>query len=417
MPGRRQQTQIFVKGLGGEKPVVPVDPRALEKAAQRKLSREAFAYVAGGAGLEQTMEANRQAFEKWQIVPRVLRDVTQRDLSAPLLGMTLPAPLMLAPIGVLEMAHPRADLAVAEAAASRGVPFVFSSQASVPMEECAEAMERVRPGAPRLFQLYWSTDERVVRSFVRRAEACGCRALVLTLDTTMLGWRMRDLDLAYLPFLRGKGIAQYTSDPAFRAALDEELPAPTVRPRLRLSTLRALWAQRRAVPDDTRRTGRRAVQRFVQTYSRPSLTWDDLARLRDMTSLPVVLKGILHPGDAREALARGVDGIYVSNHGGRQVDGAVGALNALPGIAEAVAGRVPVLFDSGVRTGADMFKARALGADAVCIGRPYVYGLALAGRRGVEAVIDHFVAELDLTMGLSGQTCLRDLDADVLRNA
>ncbi len=417
MSGRRQQTEIFVRGVGGEMPVVPVDPRRLEEAARQQMTPEAFAYVAGGAGLEATVAANRAAFARHQIVPRVLRDVSQRDLSVTFLGQTYPTPLLLAPIGVLEVAHPDADRAVAEAAASRGVPMVFSSQASVPMEACAAAMERVQPGAPRFFQLYWSTDERVVQSFVGRAEACGCSALVLTLDTTLLGWRPRDLDLAYLPFLRGKGIAQYTSDPAFREALAEPLDAPAVRPRLRPSTVRTLLAQRRNAPDGTLATGRRAVQRFVQTYSRPSLTWDDLETLRGMTRLPILLKGILHPDDAREAVRRGMDGVVVSNHGGRQVDGAVGALDALPGVVEAAGGRVPVLFDSGIRTGSDVFKALALGATAVCVGRPYAYGLALAGRRGVEAVLDYLLADFDLTLGLSGHARADAVPRAALRSA
>ncbi|MDX1532530.1 MAG: alpha-hydroxy-acid oxidizing protein, partial [Rhodothermales bacterium] len=417
-PGRARQRAVYVGGVAGSKPAVPVAPAALEAAAERAMSDEGFAYVAGGAGMEATMAANRSALDRRRIVPRVLRDVSRRDLSAELLGMALPAPLFLAPVGVLEMAHPEADLAVARAAAAEGVPFVFSSQASVPMEACAEAMERVRPGAPRLFQLYWSTSDDLVRSFVRRAEACGCRAVVLTLDTTMLGWRPRDLDLAYLPFLEGKGIAQYTSDPVFRQVLRDAATQPDgaedAAPPINLSSLRTAAKQARAHPGgflDALRSGeaRAAVQRFVATYSRPSLTWDDLAFLRDATSLPIVLKGLLHPEDAAEAVERGADAVYVSNHGGRQVDGAVGALDALPGVVEAVGGRVPVLFDSGVRGGADVFKAVASGARSVGLGRPYVYGLAVAGEAGVRETIRNVVAELDLTLGLAGHAAVRAL--------
>lgn len=367
------------------------------------MSAEAFAYVAGGAGAERTMAANREAFERWRIVPRVLRDVAERDSSITLFGQRLPSPMLLAPIGVLEMAHRDADLAVARAAAAEGVPMIFSSQASVPMEQCAAAMG----DAPRWFQLYWSRSDDLVRSFVRRAESCGCSAIVLTLDTTLLGWRPRDLDLGYLPFLHGKGIAQYTSDPVFRASLGEPLGAEAPKTRVTASSLRAFASMVRHYPGrlpEKLRSGapRAAVQRFVATYSRPSLTWENLSFLRELTQLPIVLKGVLHPDDAREAIARGMNGIIVSNHGGRQVDGAIASLDALPPIVAAVQGRVPVLLDSGVRTGADVFKAFALGATAVCLGRPWVYGLALGGEAGVREVIGNVRAELDLTMGLAG---------------
>jgi lactate 2-monooxygenase len=389
------------------------------------MSAEAFAYVAGGAGAEQTMLANRAAFDRYPIVPRVLRDVSVRDTSVELFGATLPSPLLLAPIGVLEMAHRDADLAVARAAAAEGIPMIFSSQASVPMEQCASAMGT----SPRWFQLYWSKSDDLVRSFVARAERCGCTAIVLTLDTTLLGWRPRDLDLAYLPFLEGKGIAQYTSDPAFRECLRGEgvrgqgsgSSASTDAPgaRLTVSSLRAFASMMRRYPGGMReklRSGepRAAVQRFVNTYSRPSLTWDELSTLREMTRLPLVLKGVLHPDDAREAIARGMNGIIVSNHGGRQVDGAIATMDALPAIVDAAGGRVPVLLDSGVRGGSDVFKALALGATAVCLGRPWVYGLALGGEAGVRAVIRNVLAEFDLTMGLAGCAAVGEISVGAL---
>ena len=419
--GPRRQRSVFVSGLAGTPPEVPADYGRLEAAAQRAMSAEGFAYVAGGAGQERTADANRAAFARHPIVPRVLRGADPRDLSTTLFGDALPAPVLLAPIGVLEMAHRDADLAVARAAAALGVPFVFSSQASVPMEETAAAMDAVRDGAPRWFQLYWSTDDDLVRSFVQRAERCGCSAIVLTLDTTLLGWRPRDLDLAALPFLHGQGIAQYTSDPVFMSKLDEPLPDPPARPPVRFATVRAALGQARRVPGGVltnlrSQTARKAVQRFVATYSRPSLTWADLALLREATSLPIVLKGVLHPDDARQALDHGVDGIGVSTHGGRQIDNEVGALDALPGVVEAVGGRAPVLFDSGVRGGADVFVARALGADAVMLGRPYVYGLAVAGERGVRTVVENVIAELDLTMGLAGRASLDEIGPDAVRS-
>ena len=405
-----RQSEIYLAGVRGVRPTVPVDAEQLERAARRALSAEAFAYLAGGAGGESTMRANRAAFERWRIVPRMLRDVSRRDTSIELFGRRLPSPVLLSPVGVMELFHRDADLAVARAAAELGVPMVFSNQASVPMETCAAAMGN----APRWFQLYWSSDDELVESLVARAERCGCDAIVVTLDTTMLGWRTRDLALGHLPFLYGRGIAQYTSDPVFMRKLGDALPAPPVAGKPSVAALRALVAMARAVPGSTMtnlRSGRAraAVRRFVATYSRSSLTWKDLAWLRARTTLPIVLKGILHHDDARMAVEHGMDGVFVSNHGGRQVDGAIAALDALVGVVEAVQGRVPVLFDSGVRGGADIFRAIALGASAVGVGRPYLYGLALGGEKGVGEVVGNLLAELELTMALSGCASVSDI--------
>jgi len=393
-------------------PRVPIDMAALEARAREVMSRQAFAYVAGGAGSEATMAANRAAFDHHRLTPRVLRNAESRDLSVTLFGRTLSAPILTAPIGVLEMAHPDADLAVARAAASLGVPMIFSNQASVSMERCSAAMG----DAPRWFQLYWSKSDALVESFVHRAESCGCDAIVLTLDTTMLGWRPRDLDLGYLPFLEGRGIAQYTSDPVFRTSLSEPLAAPANAPpaAITMSSILALIGAARRYPGSTiaaLRSGesRRAVQRFIATYSRPSLQWSDLATLRRLTKLPILLKGVLHDDDARRAIDNGMDGVIVSNHGGRQIDRAVASLDVLPSIVTALDGKVPVLFDSGIRTGADVAVALSLGAAAVCIGRPYVYGLAIAGEQGVREVLTSILAELDLTLGLLGCTSIADL--------
>src|SRR5688500_9011935 len=368
------------------------------------MTPEAFAYVAGGAGTGATMRANRAAFDRWRIVPRMLRDVSERGSRGELFGRTLPAPFLVAPIGVLEMAHREAERAVARAVRGMDVPMVYSSEASGAME----AVTGILGDSPRWFQLYWSVRDELVESFVRRAEACGCEAIVVTLDTTILGWRTRDLDLGWLPFLRGMGIAQYTSDPVFTELLSQ--PAGDTgqpEPKPTLGALRTLVQLTRNYPDrflPALRSGRAraAVQRFIQIYSRPSLTWEDLPFLRECTSLPVLLKGILHPDDARRAVDEGIDGIVVSNHGGRQVDGGIATLDALPAIVEAVDGRIPVLLDSGIRSGADIFKALALGARAVLLGRPHVYGLALAGEEGVREVLQNFQADFDLTMGLAG---------------
>ncbi len=419
-PGRVRQAAIYRSGISGIRPSVPTSWPALVARAERRMSREGFAYLAGGAGSESTIFNNRNGFDEWQIVPRVLRDVSRRDLSVTLFGQTLPAPLLLAPVGVSSMAHSEADVGAAKAAAAESVPMVFSNQASRSMEDCAAVMG----DSPRWFQLYWSTVDDLVESFVKRAEACGCAALVVTLDTTMLGWRSRDLDLASLPFAHGWGIAQYTSDPVFQALVAERVAAGQHsgedKPKVTAAAIRTLLDIARAHPGSARDNlrspvPRAAVQTFLDIYSRPSITWADLAWLRARTRLPIILKGVLHPDDARMALDHGVDGLIVSTHGGRQVDGSIGAVQALPGVVEAVGARVPVLMDSGIRGGADVFKAVNLGADAVLIGRAWAYGLAIAGWEGARDVIRNIIGELDLTMGLTGCASLDDVRDATLR--
>ncbi len=418
MIGVRRQTQIYLDGVSGRRPPIPLDADRLQDAAQKRMRPEAFAYVAAGAGNEHTVAANRAAFDRWRIVPRMLRDVERRDTSIELFGQRLASPFLLAPVGVLELAHPQADCAVASAARDTGTAMVLSNQASRPME----GVSRILGDTPHWFQLYWSRSDELVESLAARAERCGCRAIAITLDTTMLGWRSRDLEGAYLPFLHGKGIAQYTSDPVFRRLItepgassdpDQPQPRPTV------AALRTLIELTRAYPDAFWRTllsghGRAAVQRFTQIYSRPSLTWETLAFLRERTELPIVLKGILHADDAARAVEEGIDGVIVSNHGGRQLDGAIATLDALPAVVEAVDGRIPVLLDSGVRGGADVFKALALGARAVLIGRPYVYALAIAGRAGVRDYLLNLAADFDLTMGLAGRRSVAEIGRDAL---
>lgn len=376
--GVQRQMEIYQAGLRGERPALPVAAEELERAAEKVLPVEAFTYVAGGAGSEDTMRANRDAFRRWRIVPRFLRDVARRDLSVSVLGRRLPAPVLLAPIGVQSMLHPDAELAVARAARSLGIPQVLSTVSSKPLEAVAEALG----DSPRWFQLYWPKDPDLAASLVSRAERAGYSAIVVTLDTYLLGWRERDLQLGWLPFLRGQGLANFLSDPVFRAALPNPA-APNAEP---------------------------AIRRFFEVVTHPGLTWSDLAFLRKHTKLPLLLKGILHSGDSRKAVEHGIDGIIVSNHGGRQVDGAIAALDALPAVVEAVGGRAEVLFDSGIRRGADVFKAIALGARAVLLGRPYCYGLALAGEAGVREVVRNLLADLELTMGLSGCATVSDIE-------
>ena len=418
--GRTVQSAIYRAGAFGRRPEVPTDGTLLEAAARKVMSRRGFAYVAGSAGSESSATANAQAFARWRIVPRMLVDTTERDTGVELFGRRHESPFVVAPIGVLSMAHDEADLAVARGAREQGVTQIISTQASVPMEDIA----RTLAGAGHWYQLYWSSDDALVESLVSRAEACGSEALVVTLDTAYLGWRPRDLDLGHLPFARGEGIAQYTSDPVFRRLVAERVAAATPQPRPRPTpaAVSTLLSMSRNHPGDTRHNltapePRAAVETFLDVFSRPSLTWDDLPRLRSLTSLPIVLKGILHPEDARRAVDAGVDGIYVSNHGGRQVDRAIAALDALPEVVAAVRGAgsaLPVIFDSGIRCGADAFIALALGATAVGVGRPHVYGLALAGADGVSQVLRNLRAELDLQLALSGQTSVAGLSPDVL---
>ncbi len=422
-PGRLRQNTIYRAGALGRRPRVPTDPTGLEHAARRAMSGDAWAYVAGGAGDGATMRANRAAFDRWALVPRMLRDVSSRDLSVSLLGMRLPAPMLVAPIGAAGLVRRGADEMVGAAASAVGVPYILSSQGSSPMEATARAMG----DGSRWYQLYWSTDEALVDSFIGRAEAMGASALVVTLDTTMLGWRPQDLNRGSLPFARGIGIAQYTSDPRFRELVRERVasgPAPGPRARPTPGAVRTLASMARELPggfvDNVRSPHTRAaVETFLAIYSKPSLSWEDLATLRSRTRLPVLLKGILHPDDAVRAVDLGVAGLLVSNHGGRQVDGAVGALDALVDVVAALGGAgstsVPVILDSGVRSGADIVKALALGAAAVTVGRPHVYGLAIDGAAGVQAVLENLVAELDLTLGLIGMRSVSDLSPEVLR--
>lgn len=418
-PGRTRQEKVYRDGVFGRVPAVPADFATLEARAEQASSTEAWAYVAGGAGEGRTMRNNRAAFDRWAIVPRMAHGNTTRDLSCELLGTTLPAPVLLAPIGAGALMAPDSDLHIARGAAAHGVPYVFSNQGCNPMEECAVAMGE----SPRWVQLYWSTDEGLVDSMIQRAEAIGAGALVVTLDTTLLGWRPQDLNLGSLPFSKGVGIAQYTADPRFAQIVADRIAAAASaakeRTEVTLGAVRTLLSMTRNHPggflENLRSpVPRAAVETFLDIYSNPGLSWAHLATLRERTRLPVVLKGILHPEDARRAFDSGVDGIVISNHGGRQVDNAIASLDALVAIREVVGDDPTVLLDSGVRTGADVFIALALGADAVLLGRPYMYGLALAGERGVAEVVANVIAELDLTMALSGTADLAAITRDLL---
>jgi len=370
------QLGVYLQGMMGHQPDFPFELNDVEQQAREALDPRAYWYVAGGAGAGETVRRNRSAFARWQLTPRMLSDVSTRDHRVTLFGEKFNAPLLLGPVGVQEIIHPQAELAVARAAKSLGVPMVLSTLSSYPLEAVAETLG----DSPKWFQLYWPGDPALATSLVQRAERAGYTAIVVTLDTKLMGWREKDLQTAYLPFLEGKGIANYVTDPVFCDAL--ELPPA--------SDMQS------------------AIGHWAQIYADASQTWDHLEALRNATTLPIVLKGILHPDDAQKAMDHGVDGIIVSNHGGRQVDGAIGALDALPEIVDKVP-NMPVLFDSGIRHGADMVKALALGAKAVLLGRPYVYGLAVDGENGVKHVVQRLLADFDVTMALTGVARSGDL--------
>ena len=379
--GMQYQLQIYFAGLQNIKPLLPVSFEELEQKAREVMTPEAFAYIAGGAGAETTMSNNKEAFNKWQIVPRMMGDVSNRSIEVELFGTKLSTPLLLAPVGVLSIAHPDAELAVARAAKALQVPQIVSTVSSKTIEEIAGELNE----HPHWFQLYWGRDNDFTRSIIGRAEKAGYSAIVVTLDTRLFAWRERDIQNAYLPFLYGEGLANYYTDPVFLAAVD-----------------------------DSAKNKMEAMMHFANCFSNPASTWNDLAVIRNCTKLPVILKGIQHPDDAKKAIDHGADGIIVSNHGGRQMDGAVGALDTLAGITDTVGDKTTILFDSGIRRGADVFKAMALGAKAVLIGRPYAFGLALAGEQGVKEVLANLLADVDLTLGLAGCNSWADVTKDKL---
>ncbi|HVK26780.1 MAG TPA: alpha-hydroxy-acid oxidizing protein [Nocardioides sp.] len=376
------QIELYLGALGGVLPAHPFDFAELERNALAALPPELRTYVAGGAGDETTQRANVEAFSRHALVPRMFRASAERDLSVELFGRTLASPLLLAPVGVVGLCTPdqHGDVHAAEVAAATGVPLIGSTLMSDPLEDVAAAAG----DAGKWFQLYTPKNRELAASLVSRAEGAGYEAIVITLDTWVPGWRPRDLASGNFPQLRGKALANYTSDPVF-----QEMTGPNPDPGT-------------------------VVMTWVGTFGHP-VTWDDLPWLRSLTDLPILVKGVCHPDDARRALDEGVNGIYCSNHGGRQANGGGAALDWLPDVAAAVDGRGPVVFDSGVRTGADVVKALAMGADAVAIGRPYVYALALGGVSGAVHQVRALQAEADLVMAVDGYPTLADLTPDSLR--
>ncbi|MBK9104378.1 MAG: alpha-hydroxy-acid oxidizing protein [Saprospiraceae bacterium] len=414
MRSLQRQRKIYLDGFAGRKPSTPVSYAGLEERARQVLPPEAFAYLAGGAGSETTIDANRRALDQVKIHPRMLGGVQEVSMQLPWRAHTLPAPFMLAPIGVLEIAHRDGDLAEARACAALNVPMIISSQASHPMEAIAKQLG----STPRLFQLYYSKSKELSQSFIRRAEAIECSAIVVTLDTTLLGWRLRDLSLGYNPFIMGKGIAQYYSDPVFNALPDPVLTDST-KPPLSFDLIRNLISLNNRIPGGLIHnfsTGKamKAARKFTAIFSNPGINWEDIKLIREWTSLPIYLKGILRPDDARKAVAVGVDGIIVSNHGGRQIDGSVSSVEALHGILAAVKDKLDVWLDSGIRSGSDVYKCIAMGATGVLIGRPYAMALACNGQQGVIDCLTNIMSELELHMALSGCHTINDINQDLI---
>jgi len=382
--GSERQDEIFLNGLSGEKPKVPLTTVDLEAAAKAKLPPVVFDYIFGGAGEEETLSANREAFRRRTIIPRVLTDVSHRDTRIELFGKTLPAPFFLAPAGMQELAHPDGVLAISRAAASLGLPLILSTRSSHTIEDVAKEMG----DCLRWFQLYHGPEWNLSSSLIGRAEECGYSAIVVTLDVQVRGWRERDLMHADSTLLRGGGTANYLADPVYR----KEFGVPT-------------------------EDGGVKIRKNTWVAAESGVDLRALKMLRERTRLPLLLKGILSPSDAKLAIDYGVDGIIVSNHGGRQLDGAVASLDALPAVVKQVDGKIPVLIDSGIRGGPDAFKAIALGARAVLIGRPYVWGLAVGGEMGVREVMQNILADFDVTMALSGTSSVREITRDFISHA
>jgi lactate 2-monooxygenase len=378
-------TQLMLEAFGGGPNEWPYTPEEWEARARESIPAPNFDYIAGGAGSEDTVRANREAFYRWRLRPRMLTGPVDRDLGVEILGLKSPVPFFLAPVGVQYIAHPDGELATARAARATGVPMILSTAAHYPMEQVAAELG---PDHPKWYQLYWVNNREVTASFVKRAEAAGYSAVVVTLDTLRLSWRDRDLRHGYLPFLKGEGIGQYTSDPVFRGLYPDQVDVPA-----------------------------QAGPLSLMMFTNLGLTWADFDWLRGLTSLPLLVKGVLTAEDAVKARQTGIDGLVVSNHGGRQVDGAVASLDALVEVRGALGPDFPLLFDGGIRRGADVLKALALGADAVLLGRPYMYGLAVGGQAGVERVVKQLWAEVDTNLSLLGAHSVGELDRSWIAEA
>ncbi|KAL3473495.1 FMN-dependent dehydrogenase [Aspergillus californicus] len=383
------QAEIYGQGaLMGLKPNVTTDPRLLEEQARKTLSSRSFNYVAGGAGEKATMDSNRLAFRQWKLIPKMLRKMDHQDLSVNIFGQEYPTPLIMAPVGVQGLFHPDKETGLAEACADVGVPYTLSTASSSSIEEVADASG----DGKRWFQLYWPGDNDITLSVLKRAKENGYSVLVVTLDTWSLAWRPADLDSAFIPFLRGMGNQVGFSDSVFRAKFEKDTGSK--------------------VEDNLIEASKAWISNVLSTAPH---TWDQVSFLRKHWDGPLVLKGIQHVDDAKSALEAGCDGLVVSNHGGRQLDGAIGSLEVLPEIVDAVGDKMTVLFDSGIRTGSDIIKALCLGAKAVMVGRPAIYGLSVDGKNGARSVLKSLQADLWQSMSLAGICTVVECTRDKIR--
>ena len=360
---------------------LPKTINAWERFAEERLPRNSFDYIARGSGDQNTLKANRSVFNDWTLIPRVLNKVVHRDKSIQLLGKSYPTPLLFSPIGVQKIVHPNGEMESSKVAAEFGIPFILSNAASCSMEEVASNIG----DSPKWFQVYYSSNKEVSKSQIQRAKSLGYEALVVTVDTALLGLREYDIENNYSPLNEGMGSGNYSSDPVF----NEQLLAKGL-------------------------SGKESAIKFqMEIFENPSLSWDDIIEIKSYTNLPIFLKGIMHTDDALTAVSLGIDGLIVSNHGGRQLDHCISSLEALENICHAVGGKIPVLFDSGIRRGTDIVKAMAIGASAVLIGRPYLYGM-VAGHEGIRTVLQQILRELDVTMALAGIDDIKTIDGSIL---
>jgi len=350
----------------------------LEELARAKVPRPAFDYIAGGADDEVSLRSNREAYGKWALRPRVLVDVSSCDTSATVLGQRISMPILVAPTAFHGLVHPDGETGTARGAAAAGTIMVVSAIATRTIEEIAAAV-----AAPRWFQLYVWKDREVTAELVKRAARAGYRAICLTVDTPLLGRREKD-----------------------------ERNSFTLPPGIGIANVRPAGLD--GMPDSEHGS---AFAKYVKEMLDPAVTWRDLAWLRSLTSLPIVVKGIMTMEDAKIAVEHGVEGIVVSNHGGRQLDSTPATLDVLPEIVEAVRGRAEVFMDGGIRRGTDVLKALALGARAVLVGRSPLWGLALGGAEGVHAVLEHLRREFALAMALSGRSSLGQIDRSMVQRA
>jgi isopentenyl diphosphate isomerase/L-lactate dehydrogenase-like FMN-dependent dehydrogenase len=388
------------------------DYRAVEEKAREvtKDNHAAFNYTFGSAGIGRTYRDNLEALEQWRIIPRMLRNATDRNLETTLFGVKLPSPVLIGPVGLQGILHKDGELATASAAARVGVPFVLSTESTRSIEDVAKA----NGDGHRWYQLYWPRSDDLTLSILGRAKAAGFTALVLTLDTFIIGWRPLDLATAYLPSEAAVGVQVGTSDPVFMKRMGEPV-RPDERPAFPLDL--EAFRKRLAAGDKQAAVALKLGTGWVdETNSGLFRTWEDLKFLRDNWDGPIVLKAIQTVEDAHAAMDARMDGIIVSNHGGRQIDGAISTFSALEKITASsrvsVAqkkGTFTVLFDSGIRQGCDVIKAIAMGAQGVLIGRLFMYGLAIDGEQGVEEVLRSLLADTEVTLGLSGYKSIEEI--------